>query len=67
LPIASIQQSKLGFCEVAAAGEGRAATLGHIEPGWGAVRLIAPLVLLAAHRSHLRHAVKTLKVEGGLR
>ena len=39
---------------------------GQSEPGWDAVRLVAPLLLLAAHRSHLRHAVKTLKVEGGL-
>jgi hypothetical protein len=40
---------------------------GQVELGWGAVRIVSPLLLLAAHRSHLRHAVKTLKVEGGLR
>ncbi|HUO23181.1 MAG TPA: hypothetical protein VMU59_11750 [Caulobacteraceae bacterium] len=40
---------------------------GQVEPGWLAVRLLAPLLLLAAHRSHLRHAMKTLKVEGGLK
>ena len=40
---------------------------GEVEPGWGAVRLVAPLLLLAAHRSHMGHALKTLKVEGGLR
>jgi hypothetical protein len=37
------------------------------EPGWMAVRLIAPLLILAAHQAHLRSALKTLKVEGGLR
>mgnify|MGYP001552897443 FL=1 len=37
------------------------------EPAWLAVRLIAPLLILAAHQAHLRSALKTLKVEGGLR
>ena len=40
---------------------------GASDPAWTVVRLIAPLLLLAAHRSHLGHAVATLKVEGGLR
>ena len=40
---------------------------GGVEPGWTVVRVIAPLLLLVAHRSHLSHALKTLKVEGGLR
>ena len=39
---------------------------GVAEPAWLVVRVGAPLLLLAAHRSHLRHAIKTLKVEGGL-
>ena len=37
------------------------------EPGWIALRLIAPLLILIAHQAHLRSALKTLKVEGGLR
>ena len=37
------------------------------EPGWMAVRLVAPLLILVAHQAHLRSALKTLKVEGGLR
>ena len=49
---------------VLAAGERMSATA---EPGWMAVRLIAPLLILIAHQAHLRSALKTLKVEGGLR
>jgi hypothetical protein len=37
------------------------------EPGWIAVRLIAPVLLVAVHKAHLRSALQTLKVEGGLR
>jgi len=37
------------------------------EPGWMTVRLVAPLLILAAHQAHLRSALKTLKIEGGLR
>ena len=37
------------------------------EPGWLTVRLIAPLLILAAHQAHLRSALRTLKAEGGLR
>ena len=35
--------------------------------GWHALRMTAPLLLLAAHQAHMRGALKTLKVEGGLR
>ncbi len=49
---------------VLAAGERLSAAA---EPGWMAVRLIAPLLILIAHQAHLRSALKTLKVEGGLR
>jgi hypothetical protein len=47
-----------------AAGERMA---GVAEPGWVAVRLIAPLLLVIAHQAHLDSALDTLKTEGGLR
>jgi hypothetical protein len=34
---------------------------------WHALRLAAPLLLAVAHQAHMRGALKTLKVEGGLR
>jgi hypothetical protein len=37
------------------------------QTGWALIRLIAPLALVVAHQAHLRGALKTLKVEGGLR
>jgi hypothetical protein len=37
------------------------------ETGWAMIRLVAPLALMVAHQAHLRGALKTLKVEGGLR
>jgi hypothetical protein len=40
---------------------------GAIEPGWTVVRLFAPILLVVAHRSHMGHALETLKLEGGLR
>ncbi len=47
-----------------AAGERMA---GETGAGWMTLRLLAPMLLLAAHQAHLRGALKTLKVEGGLR
>jgi hypothetical protein len=35
--------------------------------GWMLTRLLAPLLLVVAHQAHLGSALKTLKVEGGLR
>ncbi len=37
------------------------------EPLWLGVRLVTPLLLVAAHRSHMGHALATLKTEGGLK
>ncbi len=73
LPVMRAQRSlAVAFTPMAAAAGGLLLAAsermsGQVEPGWAAVRLIAPVLLLAAHRSHLRHAMKTLKVEGGLR
>jgi len=62
----------VGFTPLAAAVGGLMLAAGErmsavAEPGWMAVRLIAPLLILAAHEAHLRSALKTLKAEGGLR
>ena len=37
------------------------------EPAWMGVRLVAPLLLVVVHRSHMGHALATLKAEGGLK
>ena len=47
-----------------AAGERMA---GEPSDGWMALRMVAPVLLVVAHRAHLSSALKTLAVEGGLK
>jgi hypothetical protein len=72
-PVMRAQRSlAVAFTPIAASAGGLLLAAGErmsdgAQPGLIAVRLIAPLLLLAAHQAHLGSALQTLKVEGGLR